>query len=330
MRKSVFTLCLLLVWSVVVLADDPVESTSTATITFFRTPSSLLPGIFSVSETKRVSFARGNLQYLASQNLWRFAEHQYDFIGNAVGNTTAEAYRATQGNWIDYFGWGTSGWSGGDNYSHNTYQPWAISTTNSHYGPTLAHMAAEHNWAESASTKNYDWGVYNFTSGPDKGYYVMSKEEWEYLLETRDPAGNENALTLKGQGAVFGITGLFLLPDNWDWTEATIAAAVTAAGFTWTAGSATYVNNRIRDDADGHTLWEAMEAAGAVFLPATGYFQNGATVSIGDQARYHTSTVKSAEYMYALDWKNGTLVYVDPTCSRALGRSVRLAKTITE
>ena len=36
---------------------------------------------FSVSPSKVVFFSRGNLQYQASTNTWRFAPHQYDFIG---------------------------------------------------------------------------------------------------------------------------------------------------------------------------------------------------------------------------------------------------------
>ncbi len=53
--------------------------------------------VFSVSATKTVVFAPGNLQYKSGEG-WRFAEHQYDYIG---------AWDATD--WVDYFGWGTWG-----------------------------------------------------------------------------------------------------------------------------------------------------------------------------------------------------------------------------
>ena len=43
----------------------------------------MLPGTFSVSATQQVHFSQGNLQYRASTNTWRFAEHQYDCVGNA-------------------------------------------------------------------------------------------------------------------------------------------------------------------------------------------------------------------------------------------------------
>ena len=34
--------------------------------------------LFSVSDDLQVRFSRGNLQYQASTNTWRFAENQYD------------------------------------------------------------------------------------------------------------------------------------------------------------------------------------------------------------------------------------------------------------
>lgn len=320
MRKTFFTLCLLLVWSLAVVGQT--ESTSSATITFFRTPSSLLPGKFSVSATKKVSFARGNLQYLASRNIWRFAEHQYDMIGNAPGNSTIGPARATQGYWIDYFGWGTSGWYSADN--RNAYQPWAYSAEPAYYGPTNAHMPAGVSWGDNETTKNYDWGVYNFTSGPDKGYYVLTATEWDYILLYRSNADN-----LKSHGSIFGINGVFLLPDNWNWAEATLAAAVSAAGFTWVAGeSSATTKNKIMDNAAGRALWAAMEAAGAVFLPATGYWLDEKVQNVGVQARYHTSTAGSTTYVYTVTWGAGGTINVGSGGTRAAGRSIRLAKPV--
>ena len=49
-------------------------------------PEGCLPGLFSVSETQQVYFSRGNLQYQASTNTWRFAEHQYDYVGTQTAD----------------------------------------------------------------------------------------------------------------------------------------------------------------------------------------------------------------------------------------------------
>ena len=39
---------------------------------------------FSISPTKQIEFAHGNLQYNGSTGVWRIAENQYDFVGDSV------------------------------------------------------------------------------------------------------------------------------------------------------------------------------------------------------------------------------------------------------
>ena len=63
-------------------------------------------------------FSKGNLQFNAvqgthkradgtyAQGTWRFAEHQYDYIGQSNDNRSA-----TYPEWIDLFCWGTSGYN---------------------------------------------------------------------------------------------------------------------------------------------------------------------------------------------------------------------------
>ena len=65
-----------------------------------------LKGLFSVGNGKTVRFSQGNLQYQASTDTWRFAEHQYDCIGNTNSNISL----FYQG-WVDLFGYGTSGYN---------------------------------------------------------------------------------------------------------------------------------------------------------------------------------------------------------------------------
>ena len=151
MRKFLFTFSLLALCAFCGRTVAQTESTSSATITFFRTPSSLLPGRFHVSVDKEVAFSRGNLQYLASKGIWRFAEHQWDVVGNNVGNTTISG-RDRQVYWIDLFAWGTSGHTVASRY----YEPWRTTTTANKYGPTLSDMAAGASWADNEATKIYD------------------------------------------------------------------------------------------------------------------------------------------------------------------------------
>ncbi|MBO4575358.1 MAG: PEGA domain-containing protein, partial [Bacteroidales bacterium] len=95
-------------------------------------------GVFSVSSSKKVQFSKGNLQYQASTKTWRFAEHQWDVIGEANKNISS-----SYSGWIDLFGWGTSGYNGKN--------PWMISTTSTDYG----------NGERDIAGTNYDWGVNN-------------------------------------------------------------------------------------------------------------------------------------------------------------------------
>ena len=139
-----------------------------------------LLGAFSVSATKKVYFSSGNLQYQASTDTWRFAEHQYDMIGNAPGNTTTVSNgRDTQSAWIDLFGYGT-----GNN-------------------PTLVSM-------HDADYETFtDWAI-AAEDNVGSGWRTPTYNEYSYILYDRN-----NYSSLKGKGSVNGVNGLILLPDEW-------------------------------------------------------------------------------------------------------------------
>jgi len=130
---------------------------------------------FSTSEIKKVLFAPGNLQYQASTQTWRFAEHQYDYIGAANGNISN-----TYTGWIDLFGWGT-----GNSPTKKSIDPFEYLTYTS-------------------------WGVNKIGSYPANSWYNMSKEQWFYLFNTRT-----NASSLYGFATINGINGIIILPDIW-------------------------------------------------------------------------------------------------------------------
>ena len=137
----------------------------------------MLPGAFSVSATQQVHFSQGNLQYQASTNTWRFAEHQYDYVGSANSNISS-----TYSGWIDLFGWGT-----GSN-------------------PTLS----------SSSYEGYfsfvDWGSNAISNGGNAAHQwrTLTHDEWYYLLNTRADAASK-----WGTGNIDGVGGLIILPDSW-------------------------------------------------------------------------------------------------------------------
>lgn len=170
-----------------------------------------LPGVFSISVANRVAFSRGNLQYKASTDTWRFAEHQYDMVGTANANISS-AYDG----WIDLFGFGTSGLG--------SYYPYSASNSNSNY------------IRSSISGTNYDWGLYNAISngGDSVGIFrTLSGEEWSYILTERDNASN-----LRTLATVCGMPGLILLPDEWGEVDG-VPITITTSDFTtnnFTAG----------------------------------------------------------------------------------------------
>ena len=49
-----------------------------------------MQGYFSINANgQQVQFSQGNLQYRAATHTWRFAQHQYDVVGDA---TTGNVY----------------------------------------------------------------------------------------------------------------------------------------------------------------------------------------------------------------------------------------------
>jgi len=258
---------------------------------------------FTVAEGRTVRFSKGNLQYNVAQNTWRFAENQYDYVGNDNSNISS-----SYNGWIDIFGWGTSGWNSGA----NAYQPWATSSTNSDYYPGGS--------ATNSLTGDYanaDWGVYNAISngGNAAGMWrTMTKDEWNYLLNTRTAStvgGIENARYAKA--TVGGFSGVIILPDDFSLPE----------------GVSDFVNvNTMAADYSDNTYstedWAKLEAAGTIFLPAAGD-RNGTEVgSVGTDGGCWSGTCDNEGGAWYLAF-NDDYLYVTSSY-RFLGRSVRLVK----
>lgn len=161
--------------------------------------------LFSVSATRKVRFSSGNLQYKASTGTWRFAENQYDYIGENNVNASS-GYSG----WIDLFGWGTSGYNG--------YAPYFKSDQESDYCR-----------GSETPDSNLDWGVYNaISNGGDKAgvWRTLTESEWTYLLSMRSSS-------LRGLATVNGVAGLLILPDSW----------TVPSELTFTASTSSYTTN---------------------------------------------------------------------------------------
>ena len=203
-----------------------------------------MPGLFSVSATQQVHFSQGNLQYRASPNTWRFAEHQYDYVGRTNSNISSN-----YSGWIDLFGWGTSGWNSGA----VCYQPWSISTTSSDY-----HPGGSYTNGLTGAYAEADWAWHNAISNGGNAAHqwrTLTQSEWYYLLVSRT-----NASSKRGTGNINGVGGLFILPDSWTQPSGCpqFNPGLVATNGNWSHNSYTLAQ------------WAQMEAAGAVFLPAAG------------------------------------------------------------
>lgn len=145
--------------------------------------------IFSVSDSRKVQIAPGNLQFQASTETWRFAPVETESIGQGNANI-GPGYSG----WIDLFGWATSGFMG--------YEPWLHSTNPEDYLQGLSDI----------DNTQFDWGEANYIGiDPPGTWRTMTAEEWDYLINSR-----ENAASLRGLACVNQVKGLIILPDEWE------------------------------------------------------------------------------------------------------------------
>ena len=261
-----------------------------------------LVGAFSVSATKQVRFSRGNLQYTRSTQTWSFAEHQYDMLGTDNVDGGTESYDATDGyskngsalaDKIDLFGWSGSTGSA----------KWGISTSQSN---------------SDYSGDFVDWGT---NIGDGKTWYTLTIDEWSYLRSSRANANNligVARINLNADGSKYA-NGLVLLPDNW----------TCPAGVTFKSGYAGEYSIQAYADYQTFALsdWQKMEAAGAVFLPATGY-RDGLNVNCVQSYGYSWSATHSGSD-YALIFRfRSSYAYTNNFWSRSAGRVVRLVQDL--
>lgn len=150
-------------------------------------PVGALAGVFSVSDTRKVYFSKGNLQatYTGSAYTWGFAADQYSYVGKAAGNTTID--EQSIGAVVDLFGW---------------------STASTNYGISTSTDYGDY------SGEFKDWG----TAIDNKGTWrTLTTTEWQYLFNSRMVNGGTGAGKSYTLNIVYGgKSGLVLYPDDYD------------------------------------------------------------------------------------------------------------------
>lgn len=263
-------------------------------------PEGALPGLFTINaDGDQVRFSVGNLQYQASTNTWRFAEHQYDFVGGRAfygdGDIAGNVYEngdrcmnnyiaSNYSGWIDLFGWGT-----GNN-------------------PTL------HTENDADYNTFVDWGTNAVINGGNlpNGWRTLTSAEWQYIFNTRTDAS-----TKYGKGNINGVPGIIILPDSWVLpSSCSFTAGLTEIQNDWTLNSYNY------------NQWAEMQACGAVFLPAAGKRWGDRIGNVAHSGSYWSSTPNTRTiYPYYSDYVDfaGDWLFVTWD-SRYMAMSVRLVR----
>ena len=220
---------------------------------------------FMVSPTKSVYFSQGNLQYnnkqgshfigntiVVATGSWRFAENQYDVIGEANENISV-----TYDGWIDLFGWGTSGCD-----LAKAYKPYSTSESNAYYCIKDSVFNLTGDYAK------LDWGVYNSisNSGSETNMWrTLTMMEWKYLFKN-----NKWTLGYVKTSEKDSCLCYFLLPEEFEEPEG-VNMTVISKDLTLTKG---YVSKLDPNSYAANTYTVAqfnqLEKSGVVALPCAG------------------------------------------------------------
>lgn len=282
-------------------------------------PEGAISGLFTINANgDQVYFSQGNLQYQASTNTWRFAENQWDYVGDDYVGTVYEngvkcdnsQISSSYDGWIDLFGWGTSGYHNPSDPYNLNYQPWSnICNVYVNYDYNYFGYGPSTNMTSpdlTGSSANYDWGVNNPISNggniPNQ-WRTFVMLEWNYVIGSRNtPSG-----ILFAMAYVNEVMGMILLPDDWN-------EGVFGLNHANETQASPYVNTITA------TQWVVLEQHGAVFIPAAGNragnYINGANLN----CCYWTASHVNSNCAYA--WENN----YPYERTRDAGYSVRLVK----
>lgn len=277
---------------------------------------------FTDGYTKAI-FAPGNLQYRANPSTWRFAEHQWDYVGGVEKVYQSGTYVYPQyGNvfeggvqcnnneistsytgWIDLFGWGT-----GNN-------PTKASSTESDYG-------AFNDWGNNSIT----YGSTTYASGY---WQTPNMEVYNYLINTRKlsnvaiSGGATAEVYGWGSATVNGVQGLIFFPDDWDGTACTTFNYPVKNGTTWT--NCAFTSNQFTETEWNNTLGDK----GCIFIPYSGKRLTASSFSPYfykyDQLLYWSSNDRALSFSGSASGPK-----YDFSLNRTVGAPVRLYRVVAE
>ena len=250
----------------------------------------------------KVAFSQGNLQATTTDGgtnwTWAFAEHQWDYVGNANPSITGNGTVSANGT-VEFFCWSTA----------STY----YGIHNSKGGDTYSGVFQ-------------DWGTLSISNGGGYTWRTLTSAEWKHIFNDRTSGATVNVTTnarwthatINTDGTA--VNGIILFPDG---------CKINSSSATWGT-----INDN--DNSDWGTKcttaqWTHLEELGCVFLPAAGT-RGGANAdanSIGEQGVYWSATPSPTydTHAYLVEFFSKSL---NPTLDywRNHGRSVRLVREV--
>lgn len=135
--------------------SDIVTENTTIYARWTEAPAGALPGVFSISEGKRIYFSKGNLVASIDASgvptAWKFYDNQYEYLNEGGANKTIGEAAGD----VDLFGWSTRA----------THFGISVSVDNKDYSGDF-----------------YDWGnVFE----DNETWRTLTTAEWDYILNTR-------------------------------------------------------------------------------------------------------------------------------------------------
>ena len=266
---------------------------------------------FSVSATKKVYFAPGNLQYQVSTDTCRFAARQYEIIGK-----DNEHISPSYSGWIDLFSSCI-----GDEDKDNPPADGLIHA---------ASVIVPKNWGENGI-------VYQPKCRTTHGWRLLTADEWNYVFYER-----RGAECLFGLAKVYDTLGVILLPDSWVHMDDEENYVLDFPSELRGLRGLTFNSWKLQRLEDVETViniyttqWEFMEAFGAVFLPCAGYREKKCVLGVGELGLYRaaykhsnlTTTLTTSDEIlygpkfcehYVFSYFHGMIPYV--------GRAIRMVK----
>lgn len=270
----------------------------------------LLTGAFQINASgTQVHFAQGNLQatYDGTSWSWGFAANQWDYIGNAAGNTSINGNGTVSANnvTVDLFGWvgASSTWTGAAQYGISN----STATNNTNGYGNVATEALKSDWGNTIGS----------------GWRTLTSAEWTYVFNTRTSGSTVNGTanarythaTINTDGT--SVNGMILFPDG-----------ITVANSEATSWGTINVKSDWGTKCTS-AQWTALAAKGCVFLPAAGY-RNGTSVSnVGSNGHYWSSSPNASNVSgaYYVGFLSGSLGPAYGSL-RYRGYSVRLVRQV--